>query len=80
MSHPPIYLDAHSKTHVAQRVLAEMLPYFTENFGNPASNCHIHGFEKQMNCIFFIYDLGLNCTANLRDSRLLSRNNLGDDQ
>ncbi|MGL5835987.1 MAG: aminotransferase class V-fold PLP-dependent enzyme [Waterburya sp.] len=45
MDHRPIYLDAHSTTPLDQRVLAAMLPYFTENFGNPASNNHVYGWE-----------------------------------
>lgn len=45
MAQRPIYLDAHSTTPLDQRVLAAMLPYFTEHFGNPASNNHIYGWE-----------------------------------
>jgi cysteine desulfurase len=45
MDQRPIYLDAHSTTPLDQRVLAAMLPYFTENFGNPASNNHVYGWE-----------------------------------
>ena len=45
MAQRPIYLDAHSTTPLDQRVLAAMLPYFTENFGNPASNNHVYGWE-----------------------------------
>jgi cysteine desulfurase len=45
MDHRPIYLDAHSTTPLDQRVLAAMLPYFTENFGNPASNNHVYGWK-----------------------------------
>lgn len=45
MSQRPIYLDAHATTPVDERVLAAMLPYFTESFGNPSSNAHIYGWE-----------------------------------
>lgn len=45
MSQRPIYLDAHATTPVDQRVLDAMLPYFTESFGNPATNTHIYGWE-----------------------------------
>ena len=41
----PIYLDAHATTPMDQRVLTAMLPYFTESFGNPATNTHVYGWE-----------------------------------
>ena len=44
---PPIYLDHHSTTPIDERVLAAMLPYLTERFGNPASNSHIYGWEAE---------------------------------
>jgi cysteine desulfurase len=43
----PIYLDSHSTTPVDERVLAAMLPYFTEHFGNPSSINHIYGWEAE---------------------------------
>ena len=39
----PIFLDYQSTTPVDSRVLAAMLPYFSENFGNPASKSHQPG-------------------------------------
>ncbi|MGE4012962.1 MAG: aminotransferase class V-fold PLP-dependent enzyme [Alphaproteobacteria bacterium] len=39
----PIYLDYHATTPVDPRVLATMLPWFTEKFGNPNSVQHAHG-------------------------------------
>lgn len=41
----PIYLDHFSTTPVDSRVLEAMLPYFTEVFGNPASQTHCYGWE-----------------------------------
>jgi cysteine desulfurase len=43
----PIYLDNHSTTRVDDRVLAAMLPFFTEYFGNPASVTHPYGWEAE---------------------------------
>jgi cysteine desulfurase len=42
----PIYLDHHATTPVDERVLAAMLPYFTEFAGNPASN-HCYGWQAE---------------------------------
>ncbi|PMB47009.1 IscS subfamily cysteine desulfurase [Fischerella thermalis CCMEE 5201] len=47
MSHRPIYLDNHATTPVDERVIAAMLPYFTEHFGNPSSINHIYGWETE---------------------------------
>ncbi len=43
----PIYLDCHATTPLDERVLAAMLPYFTEHFGNPASITHVYGWEAE---------------------------------
>ena len=45
MSQRPIYLDCHATTPMDERVLSAMLPYFTEHFGNPASNSHVYGWS-----------------------------------
>lgn len=40
-----IYLDHHATTPVDARVLEAMLPYFTEEFGNPSSRTHRYGWR-----------------------------------
>ena len=47
MAHRPIYLDCHATTPIDQRVLAAMLPYFTQHFGNPGSVTHQYGWEAE---------------------------------
>ena len=42
-----VYLDYHATTPVDPRVLQAMLPYFTEDFGNPASKQHKWGWRAQ---------------------------------
>src|SRR5499433_4040127 len=39
----PLYLDNQSSTPLDPRVLEAMLPYFTEQFGNPHSTSHAYG-------------------------------------
>ena len=43
----PVYLDHHATTPVDPRVLAQMLPWFTEQFGNPHSVDHAHGWSAE---------------------------------
>ena len=38
-----IYLDYQATTPVSKEILEKMLPYFSENFGNPHSNNHHYG-------------------------------------
>ncbi len=40
-----IYLDFNSTSPVDQQVLAQMLPWFSEKFGNAASKTHLFGWE-----------------------------------
>ena len=47
MTNRPIYLDCHATTPLDERVLAAMLPYFTEHFGNPSSINHFYGWEAE---------------------------------
>ena len=42
-----IYLDYHATTPVDPRVLADMLPYFSEQFGNPHSKQHPWGWKAR---------------------------------
>ncbi|ODS33294.1 MAG: iron-sulfur cofactor synthesis protein NifS [Candidatus Scalindua rubra] len=42
-----VYLDHMSTTPTDPRVVKEMLPFFTENFGNPSSHLHEYGLKAK---------------------------------
>ncbi|MGH6988861.1 MAG: cysteine desulfurase family protein [Stellaceae bacterium] len=47
MTGRPIYLDYQATTPTDPRVVAAMLPWFTEKFGNPGSATHAYGHEAE---------------------------------
>ena len=44
----PIYLDHHATTPLDKRVLDEMMPYFTDKFGNASSLDHSFGYDASV--------------------------------
>src|SRR4051794_1853712 len=43
----PVYLDNQATTRCDPRVVAAMLPWFAEHYGNPASVEHVMGTEAE---------------------------------
>ncbi len=46
----PVYLDYNATTPVGKHVLEAMLPFFREEFGNPASRSHCYGWNAEAAC------------------------------
>lgn len=42
-----MYLDMQATTPVDPRVIDAMLPFFTEQYGNPHSRTHLYGWETE---------------------------------
>jgi len=47
MTARPVYMDYSATTPVDPRVVAKMIPYLYERFGNPASRSHAYGWEAE---------------------------------
>jgi len=45
-----MYMDAQATTPLDPRVLDAMMPYLTEQFGNPHSRTHHFGWETEKRC------------------------------
>ncbi|KXZ43949.1 hypothetical protein GPECTOR_77g45 [Gonium pectorale] len=43
----PLYLDMQATTPMDPRVIDAMLPFMTEQFGNPHSRTHLYGWESE---------------------------------
>ena len=43
----PIYMDYSATTPVDKRVAEKMIPFITEDFGNPASRSHAYGWTAE---------------------------------
>ena len=44
----PVYLDSQATTAMDKRVLDAMMPYLTEEYGNPHSRTHQYGWNAEV--------------------------------
>jgi cysteine desulfurase len=46
----PLYFDSQATTPTDPRVLDKMMPFLTNNYGNPHSKSHQFGWDTELAC------------------------------